>query len=275
MIELRGARALVTGAAGGLGRYICRALAAAGTDVAASDLPDRDLDSLAAELAAAGVEARPIVADLADPEQRERLVAEATEQIGPPDVLVNNAGLEFGGSFGHATREELEAIVAVNLVAVMDLTRLVLPGMLERGRGHAVNLASLAGKLPPPYLASYAATKHGVIGFTHAMRNEYADAPVSFSAVCPGFVGRVGMYGRLEAEVGEPPPGLRTVAPEQVAEAVVEAIREDRAEVIVNRGPIRPLVGLYAIAPRLAVKVLQSKPTRQFAERYARARGRL
>jgi len=158
----------------------------------------------------------------------------------------------------------------------MDLTWLALPGMLERRRGHVVNLASLAGKIAPVFLASYAATKHGVVGFTHALRAEYADEPVSFSAICPVFVGQVGMYARVEDQLDQdPPPGLRPVPPERVSDAVLKALREDRAEVIVNRGPIRPLVGLYAVAPHLAMRLLGNRRTRRYAEEYARARGRL
>jgi short-subunit dehydrogenase len=203
-------------------------------------------------------------------------VGAAEEAVGPLDVLVNNAGLEFGGAFTKTTREELEAIATVNLIAVMDLTWLVLPGMLERRRGHVVNLASLAGKLPSVFLAPYAATKHGVVGFTHSLRAEYAEEPVSFSAICPVFVGRVGMYARVEDQLDkEPPPGLKPVDPERVADAVLEALREDRAEVIVNRGPIRPLAALYWLAPKTAGRLLGSRRTREYAEDYARARGRL
>jgi short-subunit dehydrogenase len=153
---------------------------------------------------------------------------------------------------------------------------MVLPGMLERRRGHVVNLASLAGKLPSVFLASYAATKHGVVGFTHSLRAEYADEPVSFSAICPVFVGRVGMYARVEHELDtEPPPGLKPVDPERVSDAVLEALREDRAEVIVNRGPIRPLAALYWLAPKTALRLLGARRTREYAEDYARVRGRL
>jgi short-subunit dehydrogenase len=165
--------------------------------------------------------------------------------------------------------------VTVNLIALMDLTLLAVPGMLERGRGHVVNLASMAGKLPALYLATYGATKHGVVGFTHALRAEYLDTPVSFSAICPIFISRVGMYGRHEHKHGEPPPGLKAAPPEAVGEAVVEAVRDDRAEVVVTRGPIRPLLALYAAAPGLAIKLLNRRDTRKFAEDYARARGRL
>ncbi|MGH2993895.1 MAG: SDR family NAD(P)-dependent oxidoreductase, partial [Solirubrobacterales bacterium] len=231
---------------------------------------------VAEQLRGLGVEARALPADLTDGTERERLVRDATEAIGPLDVLINNAGLEFGGAFTKTTREELEAIVSVNLIAVMDLTWLVLPGMLERRRGHVVNLASLAGKLPSVFLASYAATKHGVVGFTHALRAEYAGDPVSFSAICPVFVGRVGMYARAEDQMDrQPPPWIRPVDPERVSDAVLEALRKDRAEVIVNRGPIRPLAALYWLAPKTVGRLFGSRRTREYAEDYARARGRL
>jgi short-subunit dehydrogenase len=276
MVALRGARVLVTGAAGGLGGYISRTLAAQGANLVLSDLPRSDIEARAEELGGMGVEARAIPADLTDSGERERLVRDAAEAIGPPDVLVNNAGLEFGGAFTKTTREEIEAIATVNLIAVMDLTWLVLPGMLERRRGHIVNLASLAGKIPSVFLATYAATKHGVVGFTHSLRVEYADEPVSFSAICPVFVADVGMYARAEAEMDtEPPPGLRPVQPQRVADAVLEAVREDRAEVILNRGPIRPLAALYWLAPQTTVRLLGNRRARHYAEDYARARGRL
>jgi short-subunit dehydrogenase len=276
MVELRGSRALVTGAAGGLGGYISRALAGQGANLVVSDLPGSSIEERAEELARMGVAAQAIPADLTDAADRERLVRDAAEAIGPLDVLVNNAGLEFGGAFTKTTREEIEAIATVNLIAVMDLTWLVLPGMLERRRGHVINLASLAGKIPPVFLATYAATKHGVVGFTHSLRAEYAGEPVSFSAICPVFVADVGMYARVEAAMeAEPPPGLRPVPPQRVADAVLKAVREDRAEVIVNRGPIRPLAVFYWLAPKTGVRLLGSRRTRQYAEDYARARGRL
>jgi short-subunit dehydrogenase len=272
--ELRGRNALVTGAGGGLGGYIARALAAEGVNLALTDLPGVTVDELATELQGRNVEVRQAPADLGDADERQRVAAWATEALGPLDILVNNAGIEFGGSFLRTTEEELEAIVAINLLAVMDLTRIVLPGMLERERGHVVNMASLAGKVPPVYLAAYAATKHGVVGFTHALRVENGGEPVGFSAICPGFVSRVGMFGRLEHLVS-PPRLLGTVPPESVGDAVVRAIRKNLAEVIVNKGPVRPLVVLNAAAPRLASRIGRTRPMREFAERFARARDRL
>jgi short-subunit dehydrogenase len=275
MVELRGARALVTGAGGGLGGYISRAVGSQGANLVVSDLPGSEIEARAEELGRMGVEAHVVPADLTDSAERERLVREAEEAIGPLDVLINNAGIEHAGTFTKNSRKEIETIVTVNLTALMDLTLLAVPGMLRRRRGHVVNLASIAGKLPALYLATYAATKHGVVGFTHALRAEYAGEPLSFSAICPIFITRVGMYAQHAHKHGEPPPGLRAAPPEAVGDAVVEAIREDRAEVIVNRGPIRPLLALYAAAPGVAIRLLNRRATRRFAEDYARARGRL
>src|SRR5918996_1580138 len=240
-MELRGRNALLTGAAGGLGHYIAGALAREGVNLALCDLPEASVDDLVAQLRPRGVAVESVPADLTDTAGLEMLVRHSEEAIGPLDILVNNAGLEFGGGFGHQTREELEAIVSVNLLAVMELTRAVLPGMLERRRGHVVNLASMAGKGAFPYLASYCATKHGAVGFTHAMRGEYADEPVSFSAICPIFISRVGMYGRFEDAAPSPPAVMAPKPPEAVGEAVGKAIRDDRAEVLVS-GPARPAV---------------------------------
>ena len=274
MDELRGRNALVTGAGGGLGGYIARALAAEGVNLALSDLPGAPVDGLGAELRSRGIEVKHAPADLADADERQRLTAWAAEALGPLDILVNNAGVEFGGSFLRTSEEELEAIVTVNLLAVMDMTRLVLPGMLERERGHIVNMASLAGKVPPPYLAAYAATKHGVVGFTQALRAENGGgAPVGFSAICPGFVSRAGMWARFEHVVSAP-RFIGTVPPESVGDAVLRAILRNLPEVIVNRRPIRPLIVLNAAAPRLAARIGRLGLS-EFGERFARVRDRL
>jgi short-subunit dehydrogenase len=148
--------------------------------------------------------------------------------------------------------------------------------MLERSRGHVVNLASLAGKAPAPYLATYAATKHGVVGFTHSLRAEYGSEPVGFSVICPTFVSRVGMYGRLEADLEPgPTPLLGTLPPESVGEAVVRAIRDNLAEVVLGPLLVRPMIPLYAGWPRLATRLARNRRAMEFAERFAKARGRL
>jgi short-subunit dehydrogenase len=272
--QLRGRNALVTGAGGGLGAYIARALAGEGVNLALTDLPGSSVDGLSAELRTRGVQVQHAPADLTDRDERRRLASWGAEALGPIDILVNNAGVEFGGPFLDASPEQLELIVSVNLLAVMDLTRLLLPGMLERRRGHVVSMASLAGKLPPPQLASYGATKHGVVGFMGALRGELAEEPVGFSAICPGFVGRVGMFGRIEPyiEGGSIPMG--TIPPERVGEAVVRAIREDVGEIVLNRRPVKPLILLNAIAPGAASRLGRLRPIRESMERMRKARER-
>jgi short-subunit dehydrogenase len=271
--QLRGRNGLVTGAAGGLGGYIARALAAEGVNLVLSDLPGAPLDELIAELQGLGVDVETVPADLMHRDEAETLVARAEDALGPLDILINNAGLEFSGPFLERTGDEIEALTRVNLLALMLITRSAMPGMVERGRGHVVNIASLAGKTSFPYLATYGASKHGVVGFTACLRAEYAEKPVGFSAICPGFVSRVGMFGRIEARVGEPPGVVRTVPPEAVGEAVVTAIRSNRPEVIVQPGA-RPLILLSALAPRTAARIGRTRRFREFAERFAQEKRR-
>ena len=272
MEQLRGRNVLLTGAAGGIGGFIARALAAEGANLVLSDLPEASLDDLISELRGSGVGVEPVRADLSDRDEAEGLVAAAEGALGPIDILVNNAGLEFAGPYLDRSREEITALIEVNLIATMLLTHAALPGMLERGRGHVVNVASIAGKLPARSLAAYSASKHGVIGFTHTLRAEYGDTPVGFSSICPGFVARVGMYGRVQAEAHQPPAPMRPVQPEQVADAVVEAIRKDRAQTIVNGRGVWPVVLLAAAAPGLVAKLSRGRRAEQFAEDFRRAK---
>ena len=273
-MDLRGTNALLTGAAGGLGRYIARALAAEGVNLALNDLPSASVDDLLEELRPRGIRAEALPADVSDTAGLETLVRHTEDAIGPLDILVNNAGLEFAGAFEHQTREELEQLTAVNLLAVMELTRVALPGMLERGRGHIVNIASIAGKGPFQYLGSYCATKHGVVGFTHSMRAEYHGSGVGFSAICPIFISRVGMYGRIETAAPDAPGPLRPLPPEDVGAAVVEAITRDRPEILVSRRPKRLLPAISAVAPGAATWLLNRRRFREFADGYAAALGR-
>lgn len=253
-MELRGARTLVTGARGGLGVAICDELEKRGANVLTADLPG----------AGAALEA-----DLSRPDGP----AELAEEAGEVDVLVNNAGVEFVGAFLRHTPEELEAITRINLLAPMELIRLLLPGMAERGRGHVVNMASLAGRVPTAWTSTYNATKHGLVGLTHSLRAEYAPRPIGFSVICPGFISDVGMYGRHEGAV-DVPSTLGTLPPSKVGEAVAEAVEKDRAEVIVNSKPVRPVFAMAAAAPaataKLSERIGANETWRQVAERKGR-----
>jgi len=272
-MELRGTNVLVTGAAGGLGRYIARALAAQGANLALSDLPGEPLDARVEEVRGFGARVEAAPADLGKQGQRRELIGQAEEAIGPLDVLVNNAGLEFVGPYPQEPLARIDLITKVNLLAPMELTRIVLPGMLERRRGHIVNLASVAGKVPGAYFHTYNATKHGLVGFSHAVRHELTDDPVSVTVICPAFIAREGMYGRIEDTVAPANP-LGASPPEKVGAAVVRAVRDDPAEIVIAERPLRPLIALAAVAPKAAFKIADRmgvrKASREFGEAYGR-----
>lgn len=244
--------ALVTGASRGLGRYMARALAAEGMSLALAARSEEGLRAAADELEAAGGRAVVLPSDLAVRAEAEALARRAEEALGTVDVLVNNAGVTETGAYHRRSPDAIAAAVEVNLLAPMLLARRLLAGMVERGRGHVVNVASLAGKSGPPYEAAYAATKAGLIGFTQSLRREYRGTGVGASAICPGFVSGAGMYADAVEETGvEAPQSLGTSTPEEVAEAVVRSIREDAPEAIVNPLPVRPLLVLAEASPRL------------------------
>jgi short-subunit dehydrogenase len=253
MRDLHGRTALVTGASRGLGRSIAGALGEAGAALGLVARSADDLRRAAGELGEEhGVPAAAIPADLTDRGALEAAARRARSELGPVDVLVNNAGVMNARPYHLRAPDDIEHGVRLNLLAPLLLTRLLLPGMVERGRGHVVNVSSLAGKAGPPFEEVYGATKAGLIGFTQSLRREYHGTGVSASVVCPGYVTGAGMYADAAEETGARAPGRAGRAtPGGVAEAVVRAILEDRPEVFVNSAPVRPLTVLSEASPRL------------------------
>lgn len=248
---LEGRTALVTGASRGLGRRMARALSDEGAAVALSARSREGLEATAGQVRDAGGRAVVLAADLADPDDAGRLARRAEEALGGIDVLVNNAGVTETSPFHGRDPEAVAAAVRVNLLAPMLLARQLLPAMLERGRGHVVNVSSLAGKAGPPYEAVYGGTKAGLIGFTQSLRREYRGTGVSASVVCPGYVSGAGMYADAVEETGVEASGaLGTSTPDEVAGAVVRSVLEDAPEVIVSPRPVRPLLALSELSPR-------------------------
>ncbi|MBT5774597.1 MAG: SDR family NAD(P)-dependent oxidoreductase, partial [Dehalococcoidia bacterium] len=206
MNDLRNGTAIITGASRGIGVYIARALANEGMNLVLAARSTGDLDQVAAEITALGVRALPVHCDVTDPNSRRALIDVATAEFGDIDLLINNAGIETITRFEEQDETDFEHTVQVNLLGATALTRLVVPGMLERGRGHVVNVASLAGKAGTPYEAAYSTTKHGLIGFTRSLRGEYHGTGVGISVVCPGFVSDVGMYADSMVNIGVTSP---------------------------------------------------------------------
>ena len=257
MKNLRGRTAILTGASKGIGVHVARALANQGTNLVLAARSASALEEVRKAVERQGVRAIAVPTDVSDRSALKSLVERAVSEFGSIDILVNNAGIELILTYHKLTLEEIDQIVSVNLLAPMHLTWLVLPGMLERGQGHIVNVSSLAGKVGPAYNEPYGATKAGLIGFTQSLRGTYRRSGVGASVVCPGFV-EDGMYAKTKEEFGvEAPRRLGVSTPEAVARGVIRAIKKDLPEVIVNPGAIRLLLAATAMSPSLGEWMLE------------------
>jgi NAD(P)-dependent dehydrogenase (short-subunit alcohol dehydrogenase family) len=214
----------ITGAARGIGRATAAALVRDGARVAIGDLDAEAVARTAGELGCASHEL-----DVTDPESFERFLAWVEAEVGPLDVLVNNAGILHLGPFLEEDAAATRRQVDVNLLGVVHGTRLALPRLRARGGGHLVNVASSAGKLAPPGIATYTATKHAVVGLTEAVRAEERGSGIEFSIVMPGVVKTEMIAGYART------PLVRWVEPEDVADAIVDALRRPRVDVFVPR----------------------------------------
>ena len=240
--NLQGATAVVTGASRGIGPYVASALAERGAKVALVARSRQDLDAVARELERRGATALAVAADLTSSEQRRAAIETIESSFGVIDVLVNNAGGDPQREFHRLSADDVLGVLELNLTSVVMLTHLVLPGMLERGRGHVVGVSSMAGRTSFPLTETYAAAKDGVLAFTRVLRADYRRRGVSASALILGPVREAGVGSRTAEQVGiKLPPKLFTVAPEAVGRATVRAIVHDRAEVVVLNGPGRTL----------------------------------
>lgn len=217
-----------------------------------------------------GVRTISIAADVTSLDDQRRLVATAEREFGAIDILINNAGIEIVAPFKELSIEQVDSVIRTNLSAPIWLTKLVLPSMLSRRSGAIVQVASLAGKTPVPYNSIYATTKAGLINFSASLQSELKDTGVTSSAVCPGFVSDAGMWADHESGGATLPRTLGTVSPKKVADAVIRAIK-GHPEMIVAAGPMRPLLALGEIAPRLRIGLVQrlglTKSMRDEAER--------
>jgi short-subunit dehydrogenase len=227
---------LLTGAPGGIGPHLAARLHAEGASLVLSGRNQDELDRLASKLQPARV----VVADLSRPQEVEHLAAAA----GAIDVLVANAAVPASGELVSFSVEEIDRALMINLRSAIVLANRLLPGMLSRGSGHIVLMASIHGKLPTALVSVYNATKFGLRGFGLALGQELHRTGVGVSVINPTFVRDAGMW----AETGAAPhPLAGQVTADQVADAVVRAINEDRREI-----DVAPLgARLAASMPRL------------------------
>ncbi len=249
-MDLKGKTALVTGASRGIGPYLGAALAGRGMDLVLTGRSGAELETVAAEQRKLGVRVLTVVADLLDDDARTLLIGAAEREFGGVDVLVNNAGGDPLRQFDEMSIEENESIIKLNLFAPIALSHLVLPGMLERGRGHIVNISAMAGRVGFPYTEAYAAAKDGLIGFSRVLRTDYRARGVSASVLILGAIAGAGQGQRTMDEMRMPksafmaPVGL-------VAKAMLKAIDKDKAEIVVQPGPGRMLRAVMDFYPGL------------------------
>jgi NADP-dependent 3-hydroxy acid dehydrogenase YdfG len=258
-VQLDGSTALLTGATGGIGQAIAEALEAAGARVLLSGRRTELLEEVRARL---GDRAACLPSDLAEPGAAAELAARA----GEVDLLVANAGLPGSGRLDGFTPDEIDRALDVNLRAPMQLTRALLPGMLERRRGHLVFISSLSGKVASSGSSVYSATKFGLRGFAAGLREDLHLTGVGVTVVYPGFVSEAGMFADSGARL---PRWVGTVTPERVAEAVAQGVERDRAEIEV--APLSLRIGTFAgsIAPLTVARIQRRLGSDRIARRIA------
>jgi len=236
---------LITGASGGLGQAIARALSDCGGELILSGRRAEVLEPLAEELGA-----RALAVDLSEPSEFDRLL----EQAGEVDILIANAGIPAAGRLESFTRDQVNRTLDVNLRAPVLLTHALLPGMLERARGHLLFMSSIAGKTTVPGAPLYHATKYGLRGFAAALRTDLHDSGVGVSCVFPGFIRDAGIFADSGAKL---PPGVGTRSPEDVAQAVLDAIEHNRGEVDVASLTQRGGAVIAGLVPDIAANVVR------------------
>ena len=245
-MQISGSTVLLTGATGGIGEAIARALAGRGATLVLSGRRVDVLEPLASELGG-----RALAADLALRPEVERLAAEA----GEIDILVNNAALPASGALDSFTLEQVDRALDVNLRAPVVLSHILAPPMVKRGHGQLVFISSLSGKAATPNSSLYNATKFGMRGFAGALRAELRTTGVGVSTVFPGFIRDAGMFHEAEVKL---PPGVGTRTPDEVAKAVVTAIEKNRGEVDVAPLPLRASTVFASLAPETAARVARA-----------------
>lgn len=187
MSALQGHHAFVTGANRGIGAAIVRRLATAGADVTLCVRSAASAGAVVTDVRAMGRRAQVVLADVTDREALTRACADAAHALGPITILVNNAGIVETVPFLKSDAGVFDRMIAVHLTAPVVATQAVLPAMLERGSGHVVNVASIAGLAGTAYVAAYVSAKHAMVGLTRALAAEFGHKGVRVNAVCPGY----------------------------------------------------------------------------------------
>ncbi len=258
-MQISGSTVLLTGATGGIGQALARALGEAGAQLILTGRRTELLEALAGELGA-----RALAVDLSDRSALARLA----EQAAGADVLLANAGIPAAGRLESFTVAELDRALEVNLRAPVALAHALLPGMLARRRGHLLFISSIAGKTALPGNPLYHASKFALRGFAGGLRADLHGSGVGVSCIFPGFVRDAGIFADSGVRL---PPGVGTRSPEQVAGAALEAIARDRGETDVAPVPQRAGALLWGLAPGLTAAIVRRLGGEEVAREMAQA----
>ena len=245
MKKLKNRVALITGASSGIGAIISQSLSNEGIEIVGVARSKVGLNKTKIDIEAKGGKFHSILFDVSDISNLSELKSKVENLVGEIDILINNAGIEEYNYFQNYTLEYVQKITSVNLVAPMEITRQFLPQLIKNS-GHIVNICSLAAKKGESFNATYSATKGGLALFTDALRQELHGSGVGVSALFPGLVKDVGMYSDSQVKA---PLVLGTIPSKKVANALLKAIKKNKPDVIVNSGPLRPLLAIDALFP--------------------------
>lgn len=255
-MKLSGKGVLLTGASGGIGRCVAMELARRGARLALAGRSENKLIDLAERIRTGGAFAATLPCDISGPAGPSHLARSAVDALGAIDILINNAGLSCFGPLPEEEDSRIRSLVEVNLTAPMLLAREVLPGMLQRGRGHIVNVGSAFGSIAFPQFAVYSATKFALRGFSEALRRELDGTGITVSYVAPRTTDTAMNTPAVRDFVAR--TGAAMDPPEAVARVIINAIEEERSEVYVG-WPERFFVRVNAIAPGLVDRSLAAQ----------------
>jgi 3-oxoacyl-[acyl-carrier protein] reductase len=253
MRTIRGKRALVTGAASGIGRAITLALATEGADLYLLDLDEPGLAAVVAEASKHSTQVVSRACDLANPAEVTAAGNALLQRWGGLDILINNAGISYHGRTERMTGEHWNRLLGVNLLAPIQLTRELLPALLAQEEAHILNVCSILGLVALPRFTAYQVSKFGLVGFSESLRAEYTCRGLGVTALCPGFVRTNIWQAMLGGDGARPmrsPPRWFFASPELVARKAVRAIYRNQGVVTVTW-----LARLLWFAKRLAPRL--------------------